>query len=125
MKMKELIEKLSERQKKSVEGCGLLDPEEDIPTELPKDVVEFLRIISNPIRATILKMLRDSWLCVCLISKALGQDQTLISHHLRTLKRLGLLHERKEGKLHFYRTNKEALKKYLGALSRELLGDES
>lgn len=129
MRVKDLIERLSEKQRKSVESCieecRLLDPEEDIPAELPKDVVKFSKIISNPIRATILKMLRDRWLCVCLISKALNQDQTLISHHLRTLKKLGLLHERREGKLRFYRTNKEALENYLKALSRELSGDGS
>ena len=127
MKVGELIQRLSEKQRKSVEGCiekcGLLNPEDEIPTELRRDVVEFSKTISNPIRAAILKMLADRWLCVCLISEALGQDQTLISHHLRTLKRLGLVHERKEGKLHFYRTNREALRRYLTDLSRELLGD--
>ncbi|EEB75044.1 helix-turn-helix transcriptional regulator [Thermococcus sp. AM4] len=129
MKVKDLINMLSDRQRKSVESCvercDLIDPEEEIPTELPRDVVEFSKIIANPIRASILKMLSNRWLCVCLISKALGQDQTLISHHLRTLKRFGLLHERKEGKLRFYRTNREALERYLEKLSAELLGGET
>ncbi len=126
MKVRELIGMLSDKQKRSVERCleecDLVDMEEEIPTELPSDVMEFVKVIANPIRASILKMLNNRWLCVCLIAKALGQDQTLISHHLRTLKKFGLLHERREGKLRFYRTNREVLGEYLKKLSVELLG---
>ncbi|ACS32939.1 ArsR/SmtB family transcription factor [Thermococcus gammatolerans] len=129
MKVKDLINMLSDRQRKSVEGClercDLLDPEEEIAKEIPQDVVEFSKIIANPIRASILKMLSNRWLCVCLIAKALDQDQTLISHHLRTLKRFNLLHEKREGKLRFYRTNREVLERYLEKLSLELLGGRS
>ncbi|ASJ03565.1 transcriptional regulator [Thermococcus profundus] len=127
MKVKELMDKLPDRQRKSVEGClekcNLIDLDEEIPVEIPRDVVEFSKVIANPIRMGILKMLRDRWLCVCLIAKALNQDQTLISHHLRTLKLLDLLEEKREGKLRFYRVNREVLERYMKALSSELLGD--
>ncbi|WP_010480100.1 ArsR/SmtB family transcription factor [Thermococcus zilligii] len=126
MKVRELIERLPEKQKESVgkcaEKCGLVSLDEDIPTEVPKDVVEFSRVISNPLRLSILRMLRDRWLCVCLIAKALEQDQTLVSHHLRALKGLDLLEERREGKLRFYRTKKDVVERYFEALRKELLG---
>lgn len=126
MKVRELMERLPDKQKRSVEKCvekcDLVNLDEEIPTEVPREVVEFSKVISNPLRLSILRMLRDRWLCVCLIAKALDQDQTLISHHLRTLKGLGLLEERREGKLRFYRAKRDVIGKYLDALRSELLG---
>ncbi|ASJ01279.1 ArsR/SmtB family transcription factor [Thermococcus gorgonarius] len=124
MKVVELIEGLNEKQKKSVEKCiekcNLLNPEEEISVEIEKNVLDFVKVLSNPLRFSIIKMLRNRWLCVCLIAKALGQDQTLISHHLRRLKELGLVEERREGKLRFYRTNEDTLRKYFDDLKNEL-----
>jgi len=120
MKIKELIESLSEKQKRTVlrcmERCDLINPEEDIDISFDKNLEQFLKLIRNPIRFQILKMLRDRELCVCLISQALNQDQTLISHHLRALKELNLVTEKREGKLKFYRANIEEIEKYLKML---------
>ncbi|MCD6558441.1 MAG: winged helix-turn-helix transcriptional regulator [Palaeococcus sp.] len=123
MKIGELIEKLNERQKKTVqrclEMCKLMDVNEEIELEIDNETVRFLKVISNPLRLSILKMLRDRWLCVCIIAEGLEQDQTLISHHLRSLKEMDLVYERREGKLKFYRTNIENLSKYLEKLSSD------
>lgn len=123
MKVKELLEGLNEKQRKTVQkcltSCEILDLEEEVETELSPKLMEFIKVLSNPIRAGIIKMLKNRWMCVCLIAKALNQDQTLISHHLRTLKNMNLLHERREGKLRFYKTNMEELKKYLSVLEKE------
>ncbi|AFK21741.1 helix-turn-helix transcriptional regulator [Pyrococcus sp. ST04] len=124
MKVRELIEKLSERQRKTVMGClercNLFDMDEEIEIYPRNEVGRFLKILSNPIRYGILKMLMNRWMCVCLIAEALEVDQTLVSHHLRILKDLGLLEEKKEGKLRFYRTNKEKLREYLNAMLEDL-----
>ncbi|MFA4646362.1 metalloregulator ArsR/SmtB family transcription factor [Pyrococcus kukulkanii] len=124
MKVRELIEKLSERQKKTVmrclEKCNIMDLDEEIEVYPRSDVNRFLKILSNPIRYGILKMLMNRWMCVCLIAEALEVDQTLVSHHLRILKELNILEEKREGKLRFYRTNKEKLKEYLDALLEDL-----
>jgi DNA-binding transcriptional ArsR family regulator len=124
MKAKDLIAGLNDKQRRSVEKClekcGLLDPEEEISVEVKNDVLNFVKALANPLRFSILKMLQNRWLCVCLIAKALNQDQTLISHHLRKLKELGLVEERREGKLRFYRTRESALKEYVGELEEEL-----
>ncbi len=125
MKVKEIMERLDERQRKTVtkcsENCGILDLGAEIETEVDEELVKFLKAISNPLRLRILKMLRDKWLCVCIISAALEQDQTLISHHLRTLRSMNLIESRKEGKMHFYRTNRAVLESYLKRVSMELL----
>lgn len=125
MKVKEIMERLDEKQRKTVtrcsENCGILDLEAEIETEVDEELVKFLKAISNPLRLRILKMLRDKWLCVCVISAALEQDQTLISHHLRTLRSMNLIESRKEGKMHFYKTNREVLENYLKRVSTELL----
>ena len=123
MKVGELIEKLNERQKKTVqrcmERCKLMDVNEEIELELDNETVKFLKAISNPIRLSILKMLRDRWLCVCVIAEGMEQDQTLISHHLRSLKEMNLVYERREGKLKFYKTNMETLSMHLEKLLRD------
>lgn len=124
VKVKKLLEELNEKQRKTVQkclaSCEILDLEEEVETELSLELINFVKVLSNPIRAGIIKMLKKRWMCVCLIAKALNQDQTLISHHLRTLKNMNLLHERREGKLRFYKTNMEELKKYLSILEMEL-----
>ncbi|WP_456453854.1 ArsR/SmtB family transcription factor [Thermococcus sp.] len=125
VKVKELIGKLNEKQKKTVmrcmERCDLIKPEDEVDISLDKNLGRFLKLIGNPIRFQILKMLRDRELCVCLISQALEQDQTLISHHLRTLKELNLVTEKREGKLKFYRANTEEIRKYLEMLGSEII----
>ncbi|AEC51515.1 hypothetical protein PNA2_0599 [Pyrococcus sp. NA2] len=124
MRIRDLVESLSEKQKKTVmsclERCGIYDLDEEIEPYPTDKTRRFLRVIANPIRFGILKMLIDRWMCVCLIAKALDVDQTLISHHIRILKEIDLLEERKEGKLRFYRVNKEKLAEYFGAIMEEL-----
>ncbi len=127
VKVRELFERLDERQKKSItkciERCGIPELEAEVEPSVEEPVVEFLKVLSNPLRLAILKLVRDNWLCVCLISEALGQDQTLISHHLRTLKALNLIEERKEGRMRFYRARKDVLEEYLSKVRGELLGE--
>jgi len=120
MKLREVLDELSERQRKTVlqcvEICGIPDLEAEVDLQVEEDLIGFLKALSNPLRLKMLKLLKNNWLCVCLISKILDQDQTLISHHLRTLKSLGLIQERREGKMHFYKTNTETLQKYVERL---------
>ena len=123
MKISELMAKLKEKQRRTVQSClkqcGIMDLEEEVDHEVNKEIIRFLKLISNPIRIGILKMLRDKWMCVCLISQALEQDQTLISHHLRSLREMNLVFERREGKLKFYKTNLEEFKRYLKFINEE------
>ncbi|NJE07792.1 transcriptional regulator [Thermococcus sp. M39] len=123
MKIRELIEKLNEKQrmtvKRCLQSCEIVDLDEEVGIETNEDLLRFLKLISNPIRYKILKMVKNRWMCVCLISQALEEDQTLISHHLRSLKDMNLVYERREGKLKFYKTNLEELRKYIKLLEKE------
>lgn len=123
MKIRDLIEKLNEKQKRTVkrclQSCEIMDLDEDVNIETNEELLRFLKLISNPIRYKILKMVKNKWMCVCLISRTLEKDQTLISHHLRSLKDMALVCERREGKLKFYRTNLEEVRKYIKLLEAE------
>jgi DNA-binding transcriptional ArsR family regulator len=111
VKLEELLSKLDEKQRKTIlkayEENGIPNLELELDAEVDEESLEFLKSISNPLRIRILKLLKDDWLCVCVISSYLERDQTLISHHLRTLKKAGLLKEKKVGKMHFYKTDTE------------------
>ncbi|MDI3475053.1 MAG: hypothetical protein PWQ95_781 [Thermococcaceae archaeon] len=126
MKILEFLNKLEEPQRNTVmkayQSTGMLDLDLEVDASVDKDTLEFLKALSNPIRFQILKLLSKGWLCVCLISSILEKDQTLISHHLRTLKEAGLVEKKRIGKMHFYRLNKEAVQKHLERVGEILLG---
>ncbi len=122
--VRELLEEMPEKQRRSVETCVEaceISYDTVIDTQLENGMVEFLKAISNPTRFRILKMTRDKWLCVCLISRALNVDQTLVSHHLRTLRELGLVRERKIGKVRLYHSVVDTLEDYLKEAISELV----
>jgi ArsR family transcriptional regulator len=48
-------------------------------------------------------MLKDGDRCVCEIFRGLGKEQSLISHHLKTLRKCGIVEYRREGKRVRYR----------------------
>ncbi|WP_297438473.1 helix-turn-helix transcriptional regulator [Thermococcus sp.] len=125
MRLAEVVEKLSAGQKSTVlrcaESCDILDLDTEVDPNVNPNALTFLKAVSNPTRLQMLKLLKDTWLCVCLISQILEKDQTLISHHLRVLKESGLLEERREGKMRFYRTNSEAIKNYLERITTEIV----
>ena len=92
---------------------------------------EFLKIISEKKRLGILGILKKSgakkraWksskeMSVLEICKYLNAPQNLISHHLKVLKNLNLLSQRKEGTKVFYKLNKRVVKKYLKILNKFL-----
>lgn len=72
----------------------------------------FLRAIANPNRLRILCLLRSGSKCVCKIVPAIGISDKLASHHLKQLKKIGLLNEKRDGNFIYYSLNKEAIKKY-------------
>ncbi len=82
-----------------------------------KQVVEFLKIISEKNRLKILCLLEKGEKCVCEIWQYLKLPQNLVSHHLKILKDFNLISSRKEGVKIFYKKNKKVVKKYLKLLN--------
>jgi ArsR family transcriptional regulator, arsenate/arsenite/antimonite-responsive transcriptional repressor len=72
----------------------------------------FLRAIADPNRLKILCVLKNGSKCVCEIVPAVGISNKLASHHLKQLKSVGLLNEKREGNFIRYSLNKKIIKKY-------------
>ncbi|MFA6048153.1 MAG: metalloregulator ArsR/SmtB family transcription factor [Parcubacteria group bacterium] len=73
---------------------------------------EFLRAIADPNRLKILCLLRNGPRCVCKIVPAIGISDKLASHHLKQLKKIGLLKDMREGNFIRYDLNKKVIKEY-------------
>lgn len=69
----------------------------------------FFSTLSNPTRLAILELLRDGPRNVTEISKALNQEQSMISHNLKPLERCRFIFSARRKKGHFYSLNKETM----------------
>ena len=72
----------------------------------------FLRAIADSNRLKILCILQGGSKCVCEIVPAVGISDKLASHHLKQLKNIGLLIEKREGNFIRYSLNKKVIKEY-------------
>lgn len=61
-----------------------------------------LRAIAEESRLKILCLVRRGKLCVCGIAEALDLSQSLVSHHLADLKKIGLVKDEKRGQKVYY-----------------------
>lgn len=66
--------------------------------------------VAEPKRRQILEALGSAERSVTEIVELLGWPQPMVSKHLGVLKKVGLLHERREGRQRLYRLNPEQLK---------------
>src|SRR3989339_1071239 len=72
----------------------------------------FLRAIADPNRLKILCVLKSGSKCVCEIVPAVGISDKLASHHLKQLKNVGLLAEKREGTFIRYSLDKKVIRGY-------------
>ena len=84
---------------------------------------ERAKALSDPTRLTLAAALREAdaeggELCVCDLAWVAGRAQNLVSHHMRTLRSLGVVRSRRSGKMVMYSLTDEGLS-LLGAV----LGD--
>jgi DNA-binding transcriptional ArsR family regulator len=87
--------------------------------ERAREAADRARSLSDPTRLTLAAALRTGEeLCVCDLSWIAGRSQNLVSHHLRTLRSLGMVHSRRDGKLVMYSLTGEGLS-LLGAVLGE------
>ena len=69
------------------------------------DESRFLMCITEENRRNILKFLGNEEKCVCEIVAHIGKEQSVISHHLASLRKCGLVQIRKDGKRVMYRVS--------------------
>ena len=67
------------------------------------------RALCDENRLRIVEMLTAGERCVCELTAALDLGQSLLSHHLKTLKDAGLVTDRREGRWVYYTLNCDAL----------------
>lgn len=70
---------------------------------------QLFHALSDETRLAVLDMLRDGERCVCDLQDALDAAQSRLSFHLKVLREVGLVSDRKEGRWSYYRINAEAL----------------
>lgn len=77
-----------------------------------KKTYDFLRAVADSNRLKILCVLQGGAKCVCEILPAIGISDKLASHHLKQLKNIGLLVEKREGNFIRYSLDKKVIREY-------------
>ncbi len=93
-----------------------------------EDKAKFFKVLSDPSRLRILKMLQVKPLCVCEITAVLDLATSTVSQHLKMLKTEGFILEEKDGKWVNYELNHNPSDKRITALLSSLdfwISDES
>ena len=87
------------------------------------------RVLGHPARVRILELLRDGERSVGSLQAELGLDSGGTSQHLAALRRIGLVHSRREGTNVYYRAADERVFDLLAAgrelISRQLVEQQS
>ena len=81
--------------------------------------IGIMESLSDPIRINILELMMSGEICVCDIVKVTGLSQSKVSYHMRILKDAGLISDRQEGRLVYYKLDLEVLsdiKNWIGNL---------
>lgn len=85
---------------------------------LPSDetfttLAETFSALADSNRAKIMHSLVDQELCVCDIACVVGVSESAISQHLRILRTLRLVKQRKEGRMMYYSLNDDHIRQLL------------
>jgi DNA-binding transcriptional ArsR family regulator len=65
-------------------------------------LVSILKIVTEPNRLKLLCILQKGERCVCEIMEQINLSQSLISHHLKDLKNIGIIQDEKRGLYVYY-----------------------
>lgn len=77
-------------------------------------VVQLFKALADENRSKIVYALcQDQELCVCDVANIIGSSVATASHHLRTLRKQGLVKYRKDGKMAFYSLDDEHVKQLI------------
>ena len=85
---------------------------------------QFFRALSHPTRLEILNVLSKQETCVCHLKTLLQRPQPYVSQQLATLREAGLVTDRREGTLIYYRIADDRVASWLH-LGREMVRDEA
>jgi len=81
--------------------------------------INLLKCICDDTRFEILEMLqKEKELCVSDFVEQLKKDQPLISHHLKTLKKCGIVKSRGDGKKVIYKISNSQLSELISSITK-------
>jgi DNA-binding transcriptional ArsR family regulator len=69
---------------------------------LDSECAQKLKVLSDPTRLTVLELLLEGPLHVGEIGERLGIEQSLLSHHLKVLRKAGMVDAKRDGKAVLY-----------------------
>ena len=75
------------------------------PRERYEVRAQIARALANPSRLLLLDALQQREHCVCELTELVGVDQSTVSKHLAILKQVGIVADRKQGAMTFYKLN--------------------
>lgn len=78
------------------------------------------KAMGHPSRMLVLDALQHKEMCVCELTKLVGADQSTVSRHLATLKQAGLVEDRREGVMVFYRLRVKCLEGFFQCIESVL-----
>jgi DNA-binding transcriptional ArsR family regulator len=114
-----------ERERRADDACELFCYNAELVAQLKRELVgvsamaRLFRVLADETRCTILAALdRSEELCVCDLAHITGLSLPTVSHHLRKLRELGLVHSRREGKMVFYRLVDARVRRLLAEMSQ-------
>jgi len=102
----------------------LRDLRMSLPAPDVSDATAAAALLYDPIRASIVRMLRDGPVCVCEMAAALGSRENNVSNHLTRLRDAGLVRPSRvaaDTRRVYYERDQEACRRALEALG-EVLG---
>ncbi|UCD29648.1 MAG: winged helix-turn-helix transcriptional regulator [Planctomycetota bacterium] len=78
------------------------------------------KALAHPSRLLILDALKEKDQCVCELTELVGADQSTVSKHLAILKNVGLVEDRKEGAMVYYRNRCRCLEGFFECIESVL-----
>jgi len=80
------------------------------PRQLYEARAKVAKALAHPSRLLMLDALADKEMCVCDLTDLVGADQSTVSKHLAVLKNAGIVADRKEGVMIYYRLKVRCLR---------------
>lgn len=79
-----------------------------------------VKALAHPSRLLMLDILQEGERCVCELTEQVGADQSTVSRHLAVLKNTGLVEDRKEGVMVYYRLRCKCLRGFFSCIEAVL-----
>ena len=73
------------------------------------EIDERMRLLADPLRMRIVSLLAREQLCTCHLVEDTGAKQTTVSHHLKALRKAGMVESSPHGRYTYYRLLPEVL----------------